>query len=112
MSKSKFLGEFEIVVLAALLQLGDEAYGVSILREIEKRADRAVSIGALYSTLNRLEKKEYVKSHMGEATLERGGRAKRYFKITSTGQQQLDKSLKSLHQMLDGLQLWPSGAIV
>jgi len=111
MSKSKFLGEFEIIVLAALLRLGDEAYGVSILKEIERRADRAVSIGALYSTLNRLEKKAYVKSHMGEATAERGGRAKRFFKITSTGQQQLDKSLRALHQMLNGLELWPSGAM-
>jgi len=109
MSKSKFLGEFEIIVLAALLRLGEGAYGVSILKEIEKRADRAVSIGALYSTLNRLEKKEYVRSHMGEATSERGGRAKRYFKVTHLGQQQLDKSLKALHQMLHGLALWPAG---
>lgn len=109
MSKSKFLGEFEIIVLAALLRLGEDAYGVSIINEIETRADRAVTIGALYSTLTRLEKKDYVQGRMGEATAERGGRAKRYFKITAEGQRQLDKSVRVLQQMLQGLPGLPMG---
>ena len=112
MSKSKFLGEFEIIVLAALIRLGDEAYGVSIINEIETRAERSVSIGALYSTLNRLEKKNYVVTRMGEATAERGGRAKRYFNITDEGQKQLDKSLRIFHRMFDGLTAWPKGGVM
>lgn len=111
MNKSKFLGEFEIMVLAALLRLGDLAYGVSILNEIEARAERVVTIGALYSTLNRLEKKHYVKARMGESTSERGGRAKRYFEITAKGQTQLDKSINALHNMLNGLPTLPIGVL-
>jgi len=111
MSKQKFLGEFELIVLAALLQLGDNAYGVSIVNEIEKRAERSVSIGALYATLNRLEKKDYVTATMGEATAQRGGRAKRYFKITEEGQRQMNKSLSALSRMLEGVSHWPSGVL-
>lgn len=111
MSKQKFLGEFEIVVLAALLQLKDNAYGVSIINEIEARAGRSVSIGALYATLNRLEKKGYVTAHMGEATAQRGGRAKRYFKVTKEGQGQMDRSLQALKNMLEGISIWPEGIV-
>ena len=112
MNKSKYLGEFEIVVLGALLQLAEDAYGISILAEIEKRAGRAVTIGALYSTLNRLEKKGYIEARVGEATPERGGRAKRYFDITAEGRKQLSKSLNALHNMLGDLSVWPGGALV
>lgn len=112
MSKPKFLGEFEIIVLAALIRLGEDAYGVSILNEIENRAGRSVSIGALYSTLTRLEKKHYVKGRMGEATAERGGRAKRYFEITPDGQKQLNKSLTALNNMFNGLDIWPKGLTI
>ncbi len=112
MSKTKFLGEFEIIVMAALLRLDDAAYGVSIINDIETRAGRSVSIGALYSTLNRLEKKNYVQARMGEATAARGGRAKRYFKITSQGEAQLNKSLQILHNMFDGLPIWSQGRAV
>lgn len=108
--KSKFLGEFEMVVLAALIRLGRDAYGVSVMKEIEERAGRTVSIGALYATLNRLEKKGYVQTRMGEATAERGGRAKRFFEITSEGELQMRKSTQALHNMLDGLGVWPEGA--
>ena len=111
MSKEKFLGEFEIIVLAALVRLGDDAYGVTILNEIETRAGRSVTVGALYSTLSRLEQKSYVKARMGDATAERGGRAKRYFEITEIGQAQLNKSVRVLNLMLADLPGLPAGAI-
>jgi len=110
-SQSKFLGEFEIVVLASLLRLGDDAYGVSVIKEIEERIGRLVSIGAVYSTLSRLEKKSYVTTRTGEPTAERGGRAKRYFKITAEGQYQLNKSALALHRALDGLSVLPGGSL-
>ena len=107
MSKAKNLGEFEILVLAALVRLGTDAYGVTIRQEIETRAGRTVSIGALYSTLSRLEEKNYVSSHMGAATPERGGRAKRHYVIKAQGQAQLEKSIFALGKMLKGIKPWP-----
>ncbi len=109
MSKSKYLGEFEILVLAALTRLGDDAYGIAIINEISMQADRDVSIGALYATLARLETKGYVTSRMGEATPERGGRAKRYYELTADGRRQLDRSVKMLASMLTGLPGWAPG---
>jgi PadR family transcriptional regulator, regulatory protein PadR len=111
MGKTQFLGEFEMIVMAALVRLGDNAYGVSIIAEIEKRAGRKVSIGALYATLSRLEQKKYVRARMGEATAERGGRAKKYFRTTAEGQAQLDKSIRALQQMLGDLNIWPARAV-
>ena len=107
MHKSKNLGEFEIMVLAALVRLGPDAYGVSIRQEIEDRADRKVSVGALHATLTRLEAKSYVSSRVGEATAERGGRAKKYYEIEASGRAQLEKSISSLGNMLKGIQPWP-----
>lgn len=103
MSKGQNLGEFEILTLAALVRLGPEAYGVSVRREIESRAGRNVTIGALYATLDRLEEKGLVVSRLGEATAERGGRAKRHFEITAIGRSRLEKSASMLGQMLGGL---------
>jgi len=107
MSKSRNLGEFEILVMAALIRLGDNAYGVTIRQEIENRAGRTVTVGALYTTLARLEEKDFVSSRMGEATPERGGRAKRYFEITSMGRGHFERSVSSLGAMLKGLRPWP-----
>ena len=70
MTKQIFLGEFELVVLLAVLRLGDEAYGVTIMREIEERTGRSASRGAVYITLERLEKKGYLKSHFADPTPE------------------------------------------
>ncbi|MEO0973866.1 MAG: helix-turn-helix transcriptional regulator [Pseudomonadota bacterium] len=106
MSKSKFLGEFEVLVLAALTRLGDEAYGVAIANEIGARAERQVSIGALYATLARLEAKQYVISRLGESTARRGGRAKRYYRLTMKGEEQLERSARMLCSMLRGLPGW------
>lgn len=107
MSKPKNLGEFEILVLAALIRLGTDAYGVSIRQEIEKRTGRTVSVGALYSTLSRLEEKNYIASHLGEATPERGGRAKRHYIIKAEGKAQFEKSIFALGKMLEGISPWP-----
>ena len=78
-----YLGEFEELVLLTVANLGNEAYGLAILRDINERANRNLSIGALHSTLTRLEEKGYITSYQGEPTNERGGRRKRYFELTS-----------------------------
>ncbi len=107
MPKEKNLGEFEILVLAALVHLGREAYGVSIWQEIETRTGQTVSLGAIYATLHRLEKKSHVLSRMGAATNERGGRAKRHYEITDGGKAQFEKSLTVLKNMTSGIAPWP-----
>lgn len=106
MKTNKNLGEFEMLVLAALIRLDDKAYGASISHEIETRARRSVSIGALHTTLTRLEEKGYVRSRLGEATPERGGRAKRYYKITALGERRLKHSVSTIGDMLEGLASW------
>jgi len=84
-AKGDYLGEFEQLVLWALVRLRENAYGMTIRRELEERTRRVVSIGSVYATLDRLEEKGYVRSRPGEATPERGGRARRYFALTATG---------------------------
>lgn len=106
MAKGDNLGEFEILVLATLLRLGDQAYGVAIRRELEEQAQRQVSIGAVYATLERLEGKALVRARMGEASPERGGRAKRYFNIEAEGERRLRASLETLRRMTDGIVDW------
>ena len=110
MPKGKFLGEFELIVLGALMRLGDQAYGVAIINEIENRTGRKVSVGALYATLHRMEKKQYVQSRLGETSAVRGGRAKRFFIVTREGQLQVERSSAVLHKMLHGLPAWTKGA--
>ena len=79
------LGEFEYLLLTAAVRLGDEAYGAAIRQEIETATRRHCSIGALYTSLDRLEKKGLVKTWMGEATPQRGGRSKRMVRVTTQG---------------------------
>lgn len=81
------LGEFEYLMITAAAALGDEAYGAAIREEIESTTGRKCSIGALYTTIDRLEKKGLVKTWMGEATPQRGGRAKRMIRVTPKGVQ-------------------------
>ncbi|MFT6972579.1 MAG: PadR family transcriptional regulator PadR [Roseivirga sp.] len=83
------LGEFEEIVLLTVAILHGEAYGVSIIDEIESRLKRSVSIGALQTVLRRLEDKGYLASEFGEATKIRGGKRKRYFTVTSLGKSTL-----------------------
>ena len=103
MGQRDHLGEFEQLVLLAILRLKTDAYGMTIRREIEERAGRPTSIGALYLTLERLQKKGFVQSQLGEATQERGGRAKRFFTVNPTGREMLRSSLKALKKMSTGL---------
>ena len=93
------------MILIALLHLKESAYGVTVRREVEERTGRSVSIGAVYATLERLEKKGYVSSFQGEPTPERGGRAKRYFRIERTGTVALRQSLQTVRNMTKGLRL-------
>jgi DNA-binding PadR family transcriptional regulator len=105
MSGRGCLGEFEHIVVLALLRLADQAYGVTVRREIEARAGREVSIGAIYATLDRLECKGYVKSHLGNPTPERGGRSKRFFRVTGKGMAAVNRTHRVLHRMTEGLDL-------
>jgi DNA-binding PadR family transcriptional regulator len=84
------LGEFEEVVMLTVAILHNEAYGVSIKKEIETRLSRKVSVGALQTALRRLEEKGYLKSREGESTQERAGRPKRYFQITAYGKKAME----------------------
>lgn len=97
------LGEFELVVLLAVLQLGEDAYGVPVRDEIERRTGREVARGAVYITLDRLSRKGYLRSWLADATPERGGRPKRYFAVTARGSRALRDSLEALDQMKRGL---------
>ncbi len=79
------LGEFEYLLITAAASLGDEAYGAAIREEIQKNTGRRCSVGALYTTLDRLEQKGLLKTWMGDATPQRGGRSKRMVRVTSKG---------------------------
>lgn len=97
------LGEFEQLVLLALVRLADEGYGVSIHAEIVRRARRDVSVAAVYKTLERLEQKGLAISRLGESTAERGGRRKKHFRIQPAGRRALTQALASIRRMTDGL---------
>jgi len=94
-----YLGELEELVLLTIATLGDDAYGVAIQQELETRCRRSISIGALHSTITRLEEKGFLKSWMGGATEERGGRSKRYYEITQAGKRAVNEA-KSLRDEL------------
>ena len=109
MGKTRFLGEFEQFVLLAILRLGEQAYGTTIRQVLLDVIKREVSIGALYTTLTRLEEKGLITSSMGEATAERGGRAKKYFAITADGKRALQDTRQSLDAMWRDVKLTFSG---
>jgi len=102
---SEYLGELEHIVLLAIARLGEASYGVPIRGEIEKGAQRRVSVGALYATLDRLEAKGYLESWFSEATPQRGGRSKRYFRLLPAGVQALERSKTMLDRMWQGVRL-------
>jgi DNA-binding PadR family transcriptional regulator len=104
MAKREYLGEFEQVVLLAVMRLGPDAYGVTIRKEIEERTGRSVSVGAIYPTLDRLEKKGFVSSYIGEPTPERGGRSKRHFRLETAGLAALERSRNMLDALWEGLE--------
>jgi DNA-binding PadR family transcriptional regulator len=103
MPKPHYLGEFELVVMLTVMRLGESAYGVPIANEIEQQTGRDVAFGTVYSTLERLQKKGFVSSTLGDATRERGGRAKRYFRATSTGLRAVREARQSLIRLWQGV---------
>src|SRR5262245_56344784 len=104
MDRSGYLGEFEQIVLLAILRLGENSYGVPIRHEIESRTGRSLTVGGLYSTLERLEGKGYVSSYYGDPTPERGGRSRRYFKVKPLGLRVLRETHEELAAMWEGLE--------
>ncbi len=103
MAKRQFLGGFELLVLLALIRLGDDAYGVPISEAIEQSSGREVSIGSVYITLERLSEKGLVSSRVGEPTAERGGRAKTYFRITAKGLREVRQAQRTLTTLWKGV---------
>jgi PadR family transcriptional regulator, regulatory protein PadR len=97
------LGSLEHIVLLSVMRLGSNAYGVTVRRDIEAATGRDISIGAVYATLVRLESKGLIKSHAGEPTAERGGRAKRYFRVTAGGEGALRNTHEIILKMSAGL---------
>lgn len=97
------LGHFELMVLLAVLRHGDEAYGVPIARAIEESTGKPVILASVYNTLDRLEEKGLIRSMVGQPTAERGGRAKRYFSITSSGLREVRAAKKALTILWRGI---------
>jgi DNA-binding PadR family transcriptional regulator len=104
MAKGTYLGDFEQLVLLALMRLGPTAYGMTVCRELEQTADRRVSLGAIYATLERLENKGLLSSHLGAPGERRRGRAKRFFKVRAPGVRALRASLASSDRMRQGIE--------
>ncbi len=98
-----FLSEFEFLVLTAAARLGDDAYAVTIRREIASRTGRTVSRGSVYVTLDRLAQKGFVKSRLGEPTPERGGKSKRYYRLTARGINAVQNSKRAFLAMVENL---------
>src|SRR5687767_7771093 len=96
------LGEFEQIVMLALLRLGPEAYGAVVCGEIEKRGGRGVSVSAVHTTLDRLEQKGLVKSRVGDPTPQRGGKRKRHYEVAAYGMKALQSSYRSIKNMAEG----------
>jgi PadR family transcriptional regulator, regulatory protein PadR len=103
MARRGYLGEFELMVLLAVLRLGDDAYGVPIGREIEQRCGREAALGSVYAALERLEEKGFVTATLGESTAQRGGRAKRYFRITPPGLRAVRDTQRALTKLWTGV---------
>ncbi len=98
-----FLSEFEFLVLASAARLGDDAYAVTIRQEIASRTGRKVSRGSVYVTLDRMAQKGFVKSSLGEPTPERGGKSKRYYRLTTRGISAVQNSKRAFLAMVENL---------
>lgn len=105
MGKTGVLGAFEEMVLLAVLHQGDEAFGVSIRRELHERSGSDIAVGAVYATLDRLEAKGLVKSRTGERRVSRRGRPRRYYDIQPAGIEELGRTRSVRHRMWDGIEL-------
>jgi DNA-binding PadR family transcriptional regulator len=109
MSSREYPGEFEQVVLLTVARLKEQAYGMAIRQEIEDRTGRDVGIGSLYSTLDRMEAKGFLSSTLGNPTPERGGRAKRFYRIEPAGVSALRRAREMYTNLWEGLTLDEGG---
>lgn len=103
MADRGYLGELELMLLLAVIHLGEEAYGVPIARELERIRGREVSVGSVYASLERLEAKGLIVSSLGDPTPERGGKAKRFFRITREGLNQVHETRRVLTRLWQAL---------
>ena len=103
MRKGEYLGTFDLMLLLAVLRLGEDAYGVTIARALEEQTGREVVIASVYAALERLEERGLVSSSLGDSTPERGGRAKRYFRITGAGLRETRDARRCLMNLWKGL---------
>jgi PadR family transcriptional regulator PadR len=101
----RHVGEFELLVMLAVLRLGPGAYGVTVREELERETSRTLGLGTIYKTLGRLEAKGYLRSRTGEPTPERGGRRKKLYKVTASGLATIQSSLADLRRLAEGLKL-------
>jgi DNA-binding PadR family transcriptional regulator len=102
--RNRLLGGFENLLLLAVLRLDDRAYGVAIRRELFDQAGKDVAIGAIYTGLDRLEHRGLVESWTGEPTAERGGRAKKFYRVTAQGKRALNHTHEMLRRLSAGLE--------
>ena len=105
MGKGDYLGEFEQLVLLALIRLEDNAYGMTIRQMIEERTSRAVAIGQVYSALERLEQKRFLTSRVAGPEPVRGGRSKKLYRLSPAGAEALTNSRQMMASMAEGLDL-------
>jgi DNA-binding PadR family transcriptional regulator len=103
MPRRRYLGEFELMILLAVIRLGDSAYGVPISRELLETTGRDVALGSVYAALDRLEQKQLVSSMLGDPTPARGGRAKRYYRATAKGIREAKMTKKALSGLWRGM---------
>ena len=111
MTDRSYLGEFELMILLAILHLGDQAYGVPISRELERHRGREVSIGSVYAALERLETKGLIASSLGDPTPERGGKAKRYFRVSREGMRQVNETRRVFTSLSKQVPQWKGEGI-
>lgn len=102
MSKGDYLGEFELYVMLALVHLREEAYGITIRQEIERRTGREAAIGGVYATLSRLQDKGLVRHHLSKPLPIQGGRARKYFSLTADGERALSHATTMMTRMMQG----------
>jgi PadR family transcriptional regulator PadR len=104
METGRLLGGFENILLLVILRLDDRSYGAAIRQELLDQAKKDVAVGAIYTGLDRLEQKGFVKSWTGEPTPERGGRAKKFYRVTAKGKRALNETHRAIRRLSSGLE--------
>ena len=105
MSSERLLGGFETLLLLAVIRLDSRAYGVTVREELKKEAGKDVAVGAIYTGLDRLEQRGFVESWFGDPTPERGGRAKRFYRVTASGIRAIKETQDAIRKLSSGLKL-------